>query len=168
LPLVSINKGHKAVWLEEDCLNIEKIFLVDDDPNIRRIAEISLKKLGPWQVELAGSGRELLNLLQQGKPDLLILDVMMPEMDGPTTFQAVKEQFPELHIPVIFMTAKVMSHEVDEYLNLGAAGVICKPFNPKDLADDVRKICASWEANNSSSDSNAAVSSEALATSADQ
>ncbi|MFA6209486.1 MAG: response regulator [Candidatus Obscuribacterales bacterium] len=149
-------------------MNIEKIFLVDDDPNIRRIAEISLKKLGPWQVELAGSGRELLNLLQQGKPDLLILDVMMPEMDGPTTFQAVKEQFPELHIPVIFMTAKVMSHEVDEYLNLGAAGVICKPFNPKDLADDVRKICASWEANNSSSDSNAAVSSEALATSADQ
>lgn len=149
-------------------MNIEKIFLVDDDPNIRRIAEISLKKLGPWQVEMAGSGRELLNLLKQGKPDLLILDVMMPEMDGPTTFRAVKEQFPDFHIPVIFMTAKVMSHEVDEYLNLGAAGVICKPFNPKDLADDVRKICASWEANNANSDSNAEVSSEALAISADQ
>ncbi len=91
-------------------MKIEKIFLVDDDPNIRRIAEISLKKLGPWQVELAASGRELLALLKQGKPDLLILDVMMPEMDGPTTFQMVREQFPSLKLPVIFMTAKVMSH----------------------------------------------------------
>ena len=149
-------------------MKIEKIFLVDDDPNIRRIAEISLKKLGPWQVELAASGRELLALLKQGKPDLLILDVMMPEMDGPTTFQSVKEQFPEFRQPVIFMTAKVMSHEVDEYLNLGAAGVICKPFNPKDLADEVRSICDRWEANNTSSDAPTSLSSDLLVSSGDQ
>ncbi len=149
-------------------MKIEKIFLVDDDPNIRRIAEISLKKLGPWQVELAASGRELLALLKQGKPDLLILDVMMPEMDGPTTFQMVKEQFPDLKLPVIFMTAKVMSHEVDEYLNLGAAGVICKPFNPKDLADEVRSICDRWEASNASSDSSTELSSDLLVSSGDQ
>lgn len=149
-------------------MKIEKIFLVDDDPNIRRIAEISLKKLGPWQVELAASGRELLALLKQGKPDLLILDVMMPEMDGPTTFQTVREQFPNLKLPVIFMTAKVMSHEVDEYLNLGAAGVICKPFNPKDLADEVRSICDRWEASNASSDSSAELSSDLLVSSGDQ
>ncbi|CAN5515274.1 response regulator [soil metagenome] len=129
-------------------MKIERIILVDDDPNIRRIAEISLKKLGPWQVELAASGKQLLEILSDRKPDLLILDVMMPEMDGPTTFRAVKERFPEFHQPVIFMTAKVMSHEVDEYLNMGAAGVICKPFNPKDLADDVRRICTQWEASN--------------------
>jgi two-component system OmpR family response regulator len=134
-------------------LKIEKIFLVDDDPNIRRIAEISLKKLGPWQVELASSGRELLTMLEKDKPDLLILDVMMPEMDGPTTFQSVKKQFPEFKQPVIFMTAKVMSHEVDEYLVLGAAGVICKPFNPKDLADDVRRICADWASRQCGDDS---------------
>jgi CheY-like chemotaxis protein len=158
---------HKAVWPEDDCLKIEKIFLVDDDPNIRRIAEISLKKLGPWQVELAASGRELLALLKQGKPDLLILDVMMPEMDGPTTFQMVREQFPNLKLPVIFMTAKVMSHEVDEYLNLGAAGVICKPFNPKDLADEVRSICDRWEASNASSDSPTEQSSDLLVSSGD-
>ncbi len=149
-------------------MKIEKIFLVDDDPNIRRIAEISLKKLGPWQVELAASGRELLALLKQGKPDLLILDVMMPEMDGPTTFQMVREQFPSLKLPVIFMTAKVMSHEVDEYLNLGAAGVICKPFNPKDLADEVRSICHRWEAKNVSSDSPSELSSDLLVSSGDQ
>lgn len=149
-------------------MKIEKIFLVDDDPNIRRIAEISLKKLGPWQVELAASGRELLALLKQGKPDLLILDVMMPEMDGPTTFQMVREQFPNLKLPVIFMTAKVMSHEVDEYLNLGAAGVICKPFNPKDLADEVRSICDRWEASNASSDSPTELSSDLLVSSGDQ
>lgn len=159
---------HKAVWPEDDCLKIEKIFLVDDDPNIRRIAEISLKKLGPWQVELAASGRELLALLKQGKPDLLILDVMMPEMDGPTTFQTVREQFPNLKLPVIFMTAKVMSHEVDEYLNLGAAGVICKPFNPKDLADEVRSICDRWEAKNAGSDSPTELSSDLLVSSGDQ
>ena len=129
-------------------MNIEKVFLVDDDPNIRRIAEISLKKLGPWQVELAASGRELLDLLTKGKPDLLILDVMMPEMDGPTTLRSIKEQFPDFCQPVIFMTAKVMSHEIDEYLNMGAAGVVCKPFNPKDLADEVRDICSRWEAKN--------------------
>jgi CheY-like chemotaxis protein len=149
-------------------LKIEKIFLVDDDPNIRRIAEISLKKLGPWQVELAASGRELLALLNQGKPDLLILDVMMPEMDGPTTFQTVKEQFPNLKLPVIFMTAKVMSHEVDEYLNLGAAGVICKPFNPKDLADEVRRIYERWQASNASSESHSELSSDLLVSSGDQ
>jgi len=159
---------HKAVWPEDDFLKIEKIFLVDDDPNIRRIAEISLKKLGPWQVELAASGRELLALLKQGKPDLLILDVMMPEMDGPTTFQTVREQFPNFKLPVIFMTAKVMSHEVDEYLNLGAAGVICKPFNPKDLADEVRSICDRWEASNAGSDSPAELSSDLLVSSGDQ
>lgn len=158
--------GHKIVGLEEHRLKIEKIYLVDDDPNIRRIAEISLKKLGPWQVELAASGRELLAMLEQSKPDLLILDVMMPEMDGPTTFQCVKEQFPDFHQPVIFMTAKVMAHEVDEYLNLGAAGVICKPFNPKDLADDVRKICAQWEVSHSSLDS-AADSADLLVSSGD-
>lgn len=158
--------GHKAVWPEDDCLKIEKIFLVDDDPNIRRIAEISLKKLGPWQVELAGSGRELLVMLEKSKPDLLILDVMMPEMDGPTTFQSVKKEFPDFKQPVIFMTAKVMSHEVDEYLVLGAAGVICKPFNPKDLADDVRKICAEWESRQSREDA-LAESSELLVSSGD-
>jgi CheY-like chemotaxis protein len=149
-------------------LKIEKIFLVDDDPNIRRIAEISLKKLGPWQVELAASGRELIALLKQGKPDLLILDVMMPEMDGPTTFQSVKVQFPDFKQPVIFMTAKVMSHEVDEYLNLGAAGVICKPFNPKDLADEVRSICDRWEANNAGSESPSELNSDLLVSSGDQ
>ncbi|MDP3509140.1 MAG: response regulator [Candidatus Melainabacteria bacterium] len=147
-------------------MKIEKIFLVDDDPNIRRIAEISLKKLGPWQVELASSGRELLAMLEKDKPDLLILDVMMPEMDGPTTFQSVKNQFPGFKQPVIFMTAKVMSHEVDEYLVLGAAGVICKPFNPKDLADDVRRICAEWESRLSCEDA-AAESSELLVGSGD-
>jgi CheY-like chemotaxis protein len=159
--------GHKAVWSEEESLKIERIFLVDDDPNIRRIAEISLKKLGPWQVDLAGSGREVLAMLEQSKPDLLILDVMMPEMDGPTTFQMVKERFPDFKQPVIFMTAKVMSHEVDEYLVLGAAGVICKPFNPKDLADDVRKICDRWEASNASSDSPTELSADILVSSGD-
>ncbi len=127
-------------------MQIEKVMLVDDDASIRRIAQISLVKLGPWQVELAASGPEALAVLANGHPDVLILDVMMPGMDGPTTLNLVREQFPDFDCPVIFMTAKVMTTEVDEYMNLGAAGVICKPFSPKDLATEVRKICDDWTA----------------------
>ncbi len=127
-------------------MQIEKVVLVDDDASIRRIAQISLVKLGPWQVDLAASGPEALALLANRHPDVLILDVMMPEMDGPTTLSLVREKFPDFNRPVIFMTAKVMTTEVQEYLNLGAAGVIGKPFNPKDLANQVRKICEDWTA----------------------
>jgi len=123
---------------------IEKVVLVDDDPSIRRIAQICLVKLGPWQVELAASGAEALALLSNSHPDVLILDVMMPEMDGPSTLLLIRERIPEFKGPVIFMTAKVMTSEVEEYMKLGAAGVIGKPFNPKDLAEEVRKICAEW------------------------
>lgn len=126
-------------------MKIEKLLLVDDDPNIRRIAQISLQKLGPWTVEMAASGREALTMLQSSSPDVVILDVMMPEMDGPTTLAAVREKLPQFKGPIIFMTAKVMANEVNEYIEKGAAGVICKPFNPKDLAGQVREICAKWQ-----------------------
>ena len=126
-------------------MNIEKVLLVDDDPNIRRIAQISLQKLGPWAVDMASSGREALTLLGSSRPDVVILDVMMPEMDGPTTLLAMQNNLPLYTGPVIFMTAKVMANEVDEYISKGAAGVICKPFNPKELAGQVREICSTWE-----------------------
>ncbi len=129
-------------------MQIDKVILVDDDASIRRIAQISLVKLGPWQVDLASSGTEALSLLAEQTPDVLILDVMMPEMDGPTTLVLIREKFPDFNRPVIFMTAKVMTSEVEEYLKLGAAGVIGKPFNPKDLADEVRKICHEWAMKN--------------------
>lgn len=131
---------------------MEKILLVDDESDILEFVSYNLSKEG-FQVITCNNGKEAIQIAQKENPDLIILDVMMPEMDGPTTFQSVKKQFPEFKQPVIFMTAKVMSHEVDEYLVLGAAGVICKPFNPKDLADDVRRICADWASRQCGDDS---------------
>jgi len=121
-------------------MQLSKILLVDDDENIRTIALLSLED--DYQVEIATSGMAALSLAAKTKPDLILLDVMMPGLDGKATFDKLQDN-PELaKIPVVFMTAKVQIHEIDFYLKLGAAGVITKPFDPMRLAADVQKI---WE-----------------------
>lgn len=116
------------------------VLLVDDDANIRLIAEISLAEVGNWRVILAASGAEALKLLLTERPDLICLDVMMPGMDGPTLFGRIKENVAWRHIPVIFMTAKIQKDEVAQYIRLGAAGVISKPFDPMELPDVIEDI----------------------------
>jgi two-component system, OmpR family, response regulator len=121
-------------------MKLSKILLVDDDENIRTIALLSLED--DYQVEIATSGQAALEVARIVKPDLILLDVMMPGMDGKATFEKLQE-IPELaKIPVVFMTAKVQIHEIDFYLKLGAAGVITKPFDPMTLARDVQNIWA--------------------------
>jgi two-component system, OmpR family, response regulator len=121
-------------------MKLSKILLVDDDENIRTIALLSLED--DYQVEIATSGQAALEVARIVKPDLILLDVMMPGMDGKATFEKLQE-IPELaKIPVVFMTAKVQIHEIDFYLKLGAAGVITKPFDPMTLAGDVQNIWA--------------------------
>ena len=123
-------------------MQLSKILLVDDDENIRTIALLSLED--DYQVEIATSGQAALALAVKNKPDLILLDVMMPGLDGKATFEKLQE-IPELaKIPVVFMTAKVQTHEIDFYLKLGAAGVITKPFDPMTLAGDVQNIWAAW------------------------
>ncbi len=124
-------------------MDISSVLLVDDDQNIRRITELVLSRVGQWKVYYAAGGQEALNLLESVKPDVILLDVMMPGMDGPTVFRLIRQIDGFDNIPVVFMTAKVQSREVDEYLNLGAAGVISKPFNPKSLPDEIRAIITS-------------------------
>jgi two-component system OmpR family response regulator len=94
-------------------------------------------------VTVASSGSEAITLAHQGLPDLVLLDVMMPGMDGPTTLSELRKVDGMQHVPVIFVTAKVQSSEVQQYLTLGAIGVIAKPFDPMTLADDARAL---WEA----------------------
>jgi CheY-like chemotaxis protein len=121
-------------------MDITTILRVDDEPDIRTIAELSLTQVGGWQTILATNGAEALKLAGQHKPDLILLDVMMPEMDGETTFKALAANAETRNIPVIFMTAKVQSHEKERYVGVGAAGVIAKPFDPMRLPTDIRNI----------------------------
>src|SRR6185312_10576597 len=120
--------------------SLAKILLVDDEPHIRRVAELCLVRVGKWSAVLAASGPEGIAAAEREHPDLILLDVMMPDMDGPSTLRALRDRESVAGIPVIFMTAKVQDHEIQRYLELGAAGVICKPFDPMKLSEHVRRI----------------------------
>lgn len=122
---------------------IQKVLLVDDDPRIRKIAQISLEGVGGWTVSLVASGFEAIEVAKKEKPDVILLDVMMPEMDGPTTLAKIRENAEIASIPVIFFTAKVQKQELDSYLALGAAGIISKPFDPMKLPSEIREIIES-------------------------
>ena len=119
---------------------IQKVLMIDDEPDIRQVGQMSLKAVGKWQVVLAKSGPEGVEAAAREAPDVILLDVMMPGMDGPTAFEKLRAQESTAKIPVIFMTAKVQTHEVQRYLDLGAAGVISKPFDPMSLPREVRRI----------------------------
>jgi len=122
--------------------NLREILYVDDEPDIREIVQMALGLMPALSVSTADSGIRALQSMQESKPDLVLLDVMMPNMDGPTTLQQMRSQ-PELQaIPVIFMTAKAMPQEVARFRALGAAAVIAKPFDPMLLAENVMAI---WE-----------------------
>ncbi len=120
--------------------DIKNVLLVDDDLNIRTLAQMGLEGLTDWKVELAGSGAEAISKATELKPDLIILDVMMPGMDGPTTLGELRKVEALLGIPVIFMTAKAQTHEVELYQKMGARGIITKPFDPMTLPDDIQGI----------------------------
>ena len=122
--------------------NVMSVLLVDDEPDIRRIGQLALQRVAKWDVRLAASGPEAVELATAQTPDLVLLDVMMPGMDGPTTLTKLRALDALRSTPVIFMTAKVQRHEVDRYLALGAAGVIAKPVDPMSLAKQIQGILA--------------------------
>ncbi len=121
---------------------LDKILYVEDDPDIQAIAVMVLDAISGFTLEPCSSGSEALGKAVAFNPDLVLLDVMMPGMDGPETLHALRK-LPELaNTPVVFMTAKVQPQEVKGYLDLGAVGVIAKPFDPMTLADQLREIWA--------------------------
>lgn len=119
---------------------LQRITYVEDDQDIRAIAELALGTLAGYTLDLCENGKEAVETIPAFQPDLVLLDVMMPVMDGMETLKRLKNT-PELaDIPVIFMTAKAQRHEVQAYKDKGAIDVITKPFDPMELPAHVQKI----------------------------
>ncbi|WP_339118727.1 response regulator [Halomonas sp. BMC6] len=122
--------------------SLERILYVEDDPDIQTVAALALEVVGGFNVKVCSSGEQALEEAVAYAPDMILLDVMMPGMDGPSTLAALRK-LPSLEkVPVAFMTAKVQPHEVDQLIALGAESVIAKPFDPMTLANQVRTL---WE-----------------------
>lgn len=121
---------------------LNRILYVEDEPDIQMVAKLALEMVGGFTVKICSSGQEALAEAVAFTPDLVLLDVMMPGMDGPATLKGLRS-LPELAAtPVVFMTAKVQPQEVQHYKSLGAVDVIAKPFDPMTLASQVR---SAWD-----------------------
>ena len=119
---------------------MNRVLHVEDEPDIREVALMALEMVGGLTVGQAGSGREALAQAQSFAPDIILMDVMMPGMDGPSTLLELRKCPQTASIPVIFMTAKVQSQEVERYRALGAMGMIAKPFDPMALPGQILEI----------------------------
>jgi len=120
--------------------SLTQILLVEDEPDIQLVARLALENVGGFKVRVCSSGLEALAVAPELQPDLILLDVLMPDLDGPATLVELRK-IPTLRsTPVIFLTAKVQAHEVQHYRAIGAVDVIAKPFDPMSLAENVRKI----------------------------
>ena len=121
---------------------LRTVLYVDDEPDIREIVDLALGLVDGLQVHVCESGERALQVLPDITPDLVLLDVMMPGTDGPTTLQRMRADPRFANIPVVFVTAKAMPAEVARFRGLGAVAVIAKPFDPMQLG---QQIVAIWE-----------------------
>lgn len=119
---------------------LQRILYIEDDADIQAVAKLALEMVGGFTVNAYASGAAALREAEAFAPDVILLDVMMPGLDGPATLQALRALPTLATVPAIFMTAKVQPTEVAYYKSLGAQGVITKPFDPMMLADQVRSI----------------------------
>jgi len=119
---------------------LKKIMHVEDDPSIQMVARVALEAVGHFEVCTCSGGQEAIAQYPQFLPQLILLDVMMPGMDGPSTLRQLQQQFDLTTIPVVFMTAKVQSSEIESYKALGASDVVVKPFDPMTLSEQIRQI----------------------------
>ena len=117
-----------------------KILLVDDEDDIREVAQMSLEMTAGWEVVTAPSGADALRTAAAEQPDAILLDVMMPGMDGPATARALRAEPDTAEIPIILLTAKVQAADRRRFDDLGVAGILAKPFDPIALADQVREV----------------------------
>ncbi len=124
---------------------LKRILYVEDDEDIAQITVMTLEEFGEFEVKHCASGVDALRELPKFLPQLVLMDMMMPEMDGLETFKRMKEIAVIKNIPVIFMTAKMQAKEQQSYLDAGAIGVIAKPFDPEKLCDIINQM---WQKNN--------------------
>jgi two-component system, OmpR family, response regulator len=123
---------------------LKRILHVEDDSSIQAVARVALEVVGGFQVLSCSCGQDALDQVQDFDPDFILLDVMMPGMDGPQTLERLSQLVDIRMIPVAFMTAKVQPSEIEHYRSLGARDVIIKPFDPMQLAAQIRSI---WSQN---------------------
>jgi CheY-like chemotaxis protein len=119
---------------------LSRICYVEDDEDIQRIVRMSLERVGKMRVEIVTDPHAAIAAITAFQPDLVMLDWMMPGMDGPTLYREMKKRPEIAQLPVVFITAKAAQRDLDELKSLGAAGTISKPFSPKDLPDQLRAI----------------------------
>jgi two-component system, OmpR family, alkaline phosphatase synthesis response regulator PhoP len=114
-----------------------RLLVIDDEDDIREVAQLSLEMTTGWEIITASSGAEGIAAANRDRPDAILLDVMMPEMDGPTTFRRLRDDPATAHIPVVLLTAKAQGSDRSRFLELGVNGVLTKPFDPLTLGTDV-------------------------------
>jgi CheY-like chemotaxis protein len=131
---------HWSIQMLMDTTELRSILYVDDEPDIRQIVQLALGLTAGLTVHTGESGEQALALARELQPDLLLLDVMMPGLDGPGTLQRLRADSAIAHIPVIFMTAKAMAREIALFRKMGAVGVIAKPFDPMQLGKQVLSL----------------------------
>ena len=122
----------------------KNILLIDDEETIQEVVQVGIEIEAGWQVDIASSGIEGIDLAQNQQPDAILLDIMMPDMDGITTLSKLKANAKTRAIPVIFLTAKTQAIAKEQFQNLGVADVITKPFNAMTLASQIAKILG-WQ-----------------------
>lgn len=120
--------------------NLKKILYAEDEPDVQTIVKMVIESMSDYDLKTCENGKELLNCVDDYNPDLILLDVMMPEIDGPTTYKYLQANEKTKDIPVIFMTAKAQVHEVQLFKESGVIGVITKPFDPVMLCTEIQTI----------------------------
>ena len=121
-----------------------RVLLVDDEDDIREVAKLSLEAIAGWEVLVASSGEECISIAANEGPDAILLDVMMPDMDGPSTLAELQSNEITRPIPVVFLTAKIQPADRERFADLGVAGVIAKPFDPMTLSSELSSILG-WQ-----------------------
>lgn len=124
--------------------DLKRILYVEDEADIQTIAVTVLESIGGFAIVACTSGRQAIEAAPRANADLILLDVMMPGMDGPTTLKALRAIPQTASTPVIFMTAKVQAGEIEQFRSLGALDVIPKPFDPMTLAEQISEIWRHW------------------------
>ncbi len=122
----------------------KRLLVIDDERDIREVAQATLEVIAGWDVFTASSGAEGVEVAAAQKPDAILLDVMMPDMDGPTTFEQLRARPDTSGIPVILLTAKVLTSDRERYGELGIDGFISKPFDPVELPDRISQLLG-WQ-----------------------
>jgi CheY-like chemotaxis protein len=118
----------------------QKVLIIDDEDDIREVAALSLESVAGWEVVTASSGSQGLARALEHQPDAILLDVMMPGMDGPTTFRELRKNPATAKIPVLLLTAKVQSSDQRRFADLGVEAVLFKPFDPLTLSDQIAGV----------------------------